>query len=155
MGLSVGGGRGTRVKAAKTRLDWVQRRRLIRCACACPCVLFAGRFVVCFEIHANRCTWPSRIITPRASGSPGWLKGINMLDYKCPGSPSTGFNVCGLIERHETECELREKEVRIFLKVVVGSGEEGLHVEETCKTSGIWMCYLYLVQGVFAVLIKW
>lgn len=31
-----------------------------------------------------------------------------MLDYKCPASPSTGFNVCGLIERREPECELGE-----------------------------------------------
>lgn len=32
-----------------------------------------------------------------------------MLDYKCPASPSAGFNVCGLIERHEPQSELQKE----------------------------------------------
>lgn len=32
-----------------------------------------------------------------------------MLDYKCPASPSAGFNVCGLIERREPRCELQKE----------------------------------------------
>lgn len=55
-----------------------------------------------------------------------------MLDYKCPGSPSTGFNVCGLIERHETGAT-GGRGNRICLKVVVGSVAGGVHVLEPIK----------------------